>query len=187
VTKSRIDNAGELLDRLRKKVKTALSQEGKNHDQKDGMDLSLCILDSESNILQFAGAYNPLIIVRKINKEVEAIHSEKLKQYIKEDLLMMEVKADRQPIAIHTLEKDFTNREIQLQSGDSIYMFSDGYADQIGGDNGKKFLSKNFRELLFSIQEKNMEDQKLILDKTFDDWIKGYDQIDDVLVLGIKV
>ena len=84
-------------------------------------------------------------------------------------------------------EKDFTTREIQLKEGDSIYLFSDGFADQIGGPKAKKFLSKNFKRFLLEIQEMSMQDQNRQLNETLERWRKGYEQVDDILVMGIKI
>ena len=91
------------------------------------------------------------------------------------------------PIAIYERMDKFTNHKIQLQKGDQIYLFSDGFADQFGGQKNKKFKYKPFKELLLSNAGKSMQEQKEILEKTFDEWIQGYEQVDDVTVLGIKI
>ena len=157
-----------LLNELRSNIKRALSQVGKEHEAKDGMDISLSVIDNDSNTLFFAGAYNPLYLIR--NKE------------------LIEYKGDKMPVGVHINEKDsFTLREIQIQKNDCIYMFSDGYVDQFGGNSNRKFMAKNFKELLLKISEKEMPEQKTILDDTIDQWIGPFDQLDDILVMGIRL
>ncbi|MFH1320240.1 MAG: tetratricopeptide repeat protein [Bacteroidota bacterium] len=145
---------------------------------KDGMDIALCVLDlipkrdtvlnRGTHTLQFSGAMNPLYLIR--NNE------------------LTEIKGDRMPIGIHHLTiEPFTNNEKQLQKGDTIYIFSDGYADQFGGDKGKKYRYKPFKQLLVSIQDKSMEEQKAILDRTFEEWKGDLEQIDDVCMVGIRI
>ena len=168
VTKSRFDTAGEILNRLRKKIKKILHQTGKDRETKDGMDMAICIIDTESKQLQYAGAFNPLYIYR--NKE------------------LIEFKGDRMPVGVYVLEKtEFTNHEIELQPGDTVYMFSDGYSDQIGGKNGKKYMAMNLKELLREHSDKPMKDQKEIFEKTLSDWSTGYEQVDDILLMGFRV
>jgi serine phosphatase RsbU (regulator of sigma subunit) len=99
----------------------------------------------------------------------------------------MEIKADRMPIGIGLKEKPFTNTEIQLQTDDLLYLFSDGYADQFGGEKGKKFLLGNFKELLLLISDKPMSEQKEILIEILSKWQKNLDQVNDILITGIKI
>jgi serine phosphatase RsbU (regulator of sigma subunit) len=137
---------------------------------KDGMDIALCAINFEKMELQFAGANNPLYIVRH-------------KQFI-------EVKPDKMAIGADTEgagDKVFTNHIIKLEKGDSIYLFTDGYADQFGGPNGKKFKYKKFQELLIEIQDNNMEEQKHILNYHHEQWRGKLEQVDDILVIGIRV
>lgn len=185
VGRSRLDSAGEFLDRLRQKVKTTLSQEGKEMEQKDGMDMGLAILDKESNEMQYAGAFNPIYIVRKASsskdKELESFKS------LEEDgRVLYEVKGDRQPISIYLQESNFKTNYIKLKKDDTLYMFSDGYADQIGGPNEKKFMIKTFKKLLLGIQNQSMLEQKKILDSTLEEWKQEVKQVDDILVFGIR-
>lgn len=167
VSKSRFDTADEILNRLRDKVKKALKQKGEIGENKDGMDMSFCIINLKTNELEFAGAYNPLYIIR--NKE------------------LINIKANRMPIAVYYKEQPFTLHKHQLEKGDCLYMFSDGYADQFGGENGRKFMSKRFQKLLIDNSSLPMAEQHDNLLLTFEDWKKGYDQMDDVIVLGIRV
>ena len=100
---------------------------------------------------------------------------------------LYEVKPDKMPIAIYERMDKFTNHKIQLQEGDQLYLFSDGFADQFGGEKGKKFKYKPFKQLLLQNAGKPMPEQKAILEKTFDEWVRGYEQVDDVTVVGVKI
>ena len=155
-------------------------------DQKDGMDMTIVIIHRESHELQFAGAYNPLYIIRKKESEPE----EKLDRYATMDNLefqLFELKADKQPVGTHWEETDFTNHTIQLQNQDAIYIFSDGMIDQFGGEKHKKFKSLNFKKLLLSVQEESMEKQKQLIENTFETWRGDCEQIDDVCVIGVRI
>ncbi len=160
--------ANSILNELRNNVKKSLHQTGKEDEAKDGMDIALCVIDPENLTLQYSGAYNPLYLIR--NEE------------------LITFKADRMPIGIHIIEKEsFTNHEINVQKGDIIYIFTDGYVDQFGGPNASKFRKAPFKEMLVSIKDKEMQEQKRILDSEFEKWKGERDQIDDVLVMGIKI
>jgi len=183
VTRRSLDSAAQILNRLRAKVKKSLHQEGKEGEQKDGMDIALLIIDNETHELQYAGAYNPLYIIRP--KTGINILDDNIDYDSRFELIHL--KADRQPIGIHLAEKEFTNHKFQLESGDSLYSFSDGYVDQFGGETGEKFKTRRFKELLMSVQGKSMIEQKQVLEQAFVKWKRDLAQIDDVLVMGIKV
>jgi len=100
---------------------------------------------------------------------------------------VIKLKADRQPIGIYLREKDFTNHSFQLKKGDTLYSLSDGYVDQFGGDTGGKFKSVRFQQMLLSFQDKSMEEQNHILGRTFNKWKRDIDQVDDVLVIGMRI
>jgi len=160
--------ANSILNQLRDYVKESLHQTGKEDEAKDGMDIALCIIDPDKQKLQYSGAYNPLYLIR--------------------DDDFISLKADRMPIGIHIIEKgSFTNHEIDIKKGDIIYIFTDGYIDQFGGPNSRKFKLIPFKEMLISIKDKSMSEQKEILDTEFAKWKGDHDQIDDVLVMGIKI
>jgi len=185
VNRSRFDSAGEFLNRMRKKVKDTLKQEGLELEQKDGMDMALVIIDNDSLDLQFAGAFNPLYLIR--NKELADDPSICDLASIKSDpYCLLEIKGDRQPIAVFTKEQDFCTHNLKLFKGDTIYLFSDGFMDQMGGPKGKKFMAKKFRNLLLEIQDESLDQQKNILDYTIEDWKGDNNQLDDILVLGIR-
>ncbi len=162
----------ELINQLRDKIKLSLRQTGKNKEPSDGMDLGFCCIDMETKILDFAGANNSLYIIRNNNNEHQLI----------------EYKGDKMPIGIYIHEDcSFKKHTIQLKSGDSLYLFSDGYIDQFGGESGRKFLSKNFKQLLIDIQGQTMQDQKISLDSTLKQWMGTNNQVDDILVMGIRI
>jgi serine phosphatase RsbU (regulator of sigma subunit) len=167
VIKTRKLKANLILEQLRTLVKTTLSQSYEG-ETKDGMDIALCILNHKTNELQYSGAFNPLYLIRDNN--------------------LLEVKADRMPIGIyHDSEPNFTNNIIQLQKLDCLYIFSDGYVDQFGGNIGKKLLTKTLKEILLKIHREPMARQKDILHETLQRWKGDYKQVDDILMMGIRI
>lgn len=165
--------ANEILNLLRKQIKLALHQDGVRDTVSDGMDIALCIINLEQKTMQFSGANHPLYIIRKNKETAEA------------ELIV--IKPDKMPIAIYLKEKPFTNNNIDLQTGDVLYMFSDGYKDQFGGIKNTKFLSKRFKKLLLEISNLPVSEQKQILYKTFKDWTGDQPQVDDVLIIGMRI
>jgi phosphoserine phosphatase RsbU/P len=161
--------ADQVLNDLRKKVIQLLNQQGNIGEASNGMDLVLCIYDETASSLQFAGANNPLYIMRK-GETLEII------------------KGDRMPIGFFfEHNKPFTNIEIPISKSDTIYLFTDGYADQFGGVLGKKFRYTQFRELLVDASAiESMDQQYELIKNTMDKWIDGYEQIDDMLIFGIR-
>lgn len=165
-------NANVILDYLNEGVVDTLREKGSTIGKskvKDGMDLALCVIDFKNMKLEFAGANNPLCIIR--NKEI------------------IQIKGDRQPIGGSFDEElpKFTNHEFDLQKGDVLYTFSDGYPDQFGGHDGRKFMVKKFRELLLEIHQNPIEDQEQILDDILEKWRGKEEQVDDILVMGVKI
>ena len=157
ISNEKIVSASEILERLRTYVKSTLDQKGKKDEARDGMDIAVCLIDWDTNKLQYAGAYNPLLRFR--NGE------------------LLEVKADKMPIGIHLKEDlPFTNNELELEKGDTFYIYSDGYVSQFGGEIGRKFMSKAFKTLLEEIHHKPMKEQGEILDKVIVEWQGSYDQ-----------
>lgn len=159
-------NAAGVLNQLREHVMKSLHQTGSMGEQKDGMDISLCIIDLEENTLDYAGALNPLYLVRNNN--------------------LIEYKPDRMPIGISPEERSFTNNSISLEKDDMLYLFSDGFPDQFGGNEGNKFKYKAFRELLTQVSSMPAGEQRQVIEQTFTDWRGNMAQIDDVLVLGVR-
>ncbi len=183
VRKKEVIRANRVLDQLRASVVESLKQKGMEGEQKDGMDISICALNTETNELQFAGANNPLYLVRNNNARVPE-YKRKLEY---NGSLLYEIEGDKMPIAIHERMDRFTNHRIETEKGDAVYLFSDGYADQFGGDKNKKFKYKPFKRLLLEASDKPMNEQKEIIDKTFEDWKGDNEQVDDVCVMGVKI
>lgn len=164
----------DILNKLRRKIISALEHGGTgNIEQKDGMDVALCVWHKSNNILEYAGANNPAWIIRPI-KDTRA-HE------------IIELKANRMPVGYHYEAKDFTSVKFQLEKHDAIYVFTDGFVDQFGGPDGKKYKTKKFKEMLLSIQHLSMKDQALMINKEFNDWRGNNEQIDDLCLVGIKV
>ncbi len=157
----------EILNKLHTAVITALKQS--QNDTHDGMDIALCSFDFKNKEVTFAGANRPLWILRNNERIVIA--------------------PDKMPIGGLQIEnrQPYASNTIAVQKNDFVYLFTDGYADQFGGEHNKKLMTKNFNEMLISIEDKTMDEQKSFLKSYFDTWKGSNEQVDDVLVLGIKV
>lgn len=160
---------------------------------KDGMDIALCILDTDTNICRFSGANNPLYLIPGPSpKEKGARHFPEALSF---EEGLGEVKGDKMPVSIYDNMDEFKSHEIQLEPGDRLYLFSDGFADQFGGPDDKKFKYKPFKRLIVESCSENMEKQGKLIEDTYNDWISGinpktksaYEQIDDVTLVGIKI
>ena len=162
-------SSAQILDQLSEKIIKSLNQKRSDSESKDGMDISILYFDKEKSSVEFAGAQNPLFIVR--------------------NEVLLEYNPDMFPIGISEIDKitPFTNTKIDLQKGDALYIFSDGFHDQFGGKQGRKFMKKQLREVFLSMKDKKMSEQENILETTFTNWKGNLDQVDDVLVIGIKV
>ncbi|MBN2669758.1 MAG: SpoIIE family protein phosphatase [Bacteroidales bacterium] len=185
VTKEYITQPALILKKLRKEIIKTLDQKGIAGEQKDGMDMSLISVDHQHKRIQFAGANNPLYIVSNSDISQQIIDAKPLNE--DGEINLFEIKADKMPIAIYEKMDPFTNHELQLQSGDILYMFSDGFADQFGGPKGKKFMYKTFKKILLENSQLSMIEQKEKLHKAFTEWRGEEEQIDDVVVIGIKL
>ncbi len=164
------DDPGSILDALNKGIsKTLHNNAMEGSATKDGMDLALCCYDAKTKELQYAGAYNPLYLIR--------------------DGEVNQLKADKFAIGgyYEDASKKYTNHVIQLQEKDYIYVFSDGYADQFGGPKGKKFMYKRFRDYLLTLNGKSMNAQRDFLNNTIEHWKGPLEQIDDILVIGMHI
>lgn len=161
-------NAGQMLDEMNNIAGKTINQNSEEGAVRDGMDMTLCIYDPVTRMVDMAGANNPLYLYR--NGE--------LKEY----------KADKLPIGfVEGKARQFTNHSIQLEVGDTIYMFSDGYADQFGGPKGKKFMVGQFRTFLTQIHTLPLAEQYRTLDATIEQWRGNLEQVDDILVMGFRV
>lgn len=175
VQKEYITDAAVILRKLRKEIIKALKQKGIEGEQKDGMDMALVSINKETKLTHYAGAHNSLLLVK--NPHISTSDSASI----------LEFKADKMPIAIYDLMDNFTTHEIFLNEGDMLYMYSDGFVDQFGGKNRKKFLSKNFRQMISEISIKSMTEQKELLNITIESWKGDNEQTDDITVLGLKI
>ncbi|CAN5227374.1 hypothetical protein BH09BAC5_BH09BAC5_01370 [soil metagenome] len=174
VNEKGVTTPGDILNQLRELIINALKQTGAEGENQDGMDIALLSFDTINNIVEFAGANNPLWIIRK-NEETKSS-------------VLEEVKGDKQPIGIYSgPAKLFTNHAIKIHKGDILYIATDGYADQMGGVSGKKFRYKNFKELLVSMVDFPMAKQEAKLTQIILEWKGINDQTDDILVVGIRV
>ncbi len=177
-----------ILNQLNKGISETLRQDVDSVSIKDGMDISLCCFNPETKQLDFAGAYNPLYIITKNNLKV--IDGEQLTPSMIDEngLMLYEIKANRFPIGNYTEEsKDFSKHSFNLHKGDIVYLFSDGFADQFGGEKGKKFRYKQFKQLLLSVNAEPMDKQKEIIQTTFNNWKGDLEQIDDVIIIGSRL
>ncbi|OFX85672.1 MAG: hypothetical protein A2X00_12710 [Bacteroidetes bacterium GWE2_32_14] len=158
----------EILNRLRKKIVKTLVSSNKIDEAKDAIDISLIVIDRENMKLEYAGAYNHLYFIR--------------------DHMLEIIRADKMPVGISAKAMDpFTNHEIDIRIGDQFYMFTDGFVDQFGGPQKKKFRIGNLRELLLDVHEKPIDEQKQIIFETFINWRGTQQQVDDILLIGIRI
>ena len=169
VTVKKARSAGRILDELNQGVITTLNENTSDTSVKDGMDMALCVLDMKNKKADFAGANNPLVLIR--------------------DNAIIRYRGDRFPIGAFdgNQPQSFANNEIELREGDCLYLFSDGYADQFGGLDGKKFMYRRFEELLLEIHNLSPNEQKETLNKRLLKWKGSNEQVDDILVIGIKI
>lgn len=186
VTDSDVNEAGEVLNRLRMEIKKSLKQEGRSLEQKDGMDLALYVLEKDKMELQYSGAYNPLYLIRSGEKPDNA-GTQDYRTVERNDHTLLEIRANWQPIGIFDEEQPFTTHFVKLTKDDVIYTFSDGFIDQKGGPENKKFMSKAFKELLLDIHCLPMPEQQRVLDRTIEKWKGGNEQTDDILVIGVRI
>jgi sigma-B regulation protein RsbU (phosphoserine phosphatase) len=156
-----------ILDHIRNSIINSLNPEGSTEEAKDGMDCVLCCFDFKKNTLDYAAANNSFYLIRNGT--------------------ITEYAADKMPVGKHSTMNPFTLRNVELQKNDIVYTFTDGLADQFGGPKGKKFKYKQLEEILLKIHTMPMDDQKRYVDQSFESWKGQLEQIDDVLLIGIRV
>ncbi|MEN9443115.1 MAG: Phosphoserine phosphatase RsbP [Bacteroidota bacterium] len=166
IRNSEIQTAAQILETLRTLVKSTLKQSGQTKENTQGMDIALCIMHTDTNTLHYAGANIPLYIVRQGQ--------------------LLEYRPTKNPISYYIKEKNFTNNIIQLQSQDRIYISTDGFFDQFGGDYQSKFLSKHFKEIIVQFADVPFHEQNTLLQTTLDTWKGLNPQNDDITVLGME-
>lgn len=167
INEKKITEPGLILDALHEQMIATLNQ--RNTDSTDGMDVSICSFESNTKLLKYAGANRPLWIIRKGE--------------------LMIFNPNKFPVGGLQInhEENFQSHEIQMEENDAFYIFTDGYADQFGGENGKKLMTKKFKEILLSIQHLDMKEQKKYLGNHLEKWKGEHEQVDDVLVIGVRV
>jgi tetratricopeptide (TPR) repeat protein len=175
-----------ILERLRFRIIRALSQSTSDDSTKDGMDISLLRFNVKTKEGEWAGAYNPLWVVRA-NDKPSFKTSGRLVERKGETHTLYEVKADKFPIGIMENMGEFSNHKVKFLEDDSVYIFSDGFADQFGGIRGKKYRTGKFKDTLLQIENVEIDNRGIALEKELQDWKKDLDQVDDVCVFGIKI
>ncbi|MCB0401911.1 MAG: tetratricopeptide repeat protein [Flavobacteriales bacterium] len=196
----RLQEPAGILDKTRELVKETFLRDGEDEKMiKDGMDIALCAINFKTQTLKYAGANNPLWIIRPtVNCHPEPSRGDfmddskntELEDYLSQttdNYLLYEIKPDKQPVGKHHQETPFTGHEVILLPGDRIYTFSDGFPDQFGGPKGKKYMYKRFKETLLEVADLPMSQQALKLDELFDNWRGQIEQIDDVCILGVMI
>ena len=182
VREKNITDPGEILNQLREMIINDLTQSG-DGIQKDGLDIALLSIDKKNNKLEYAGAYNSLYIRTSEEHIKSADYDFKFAAF---ENKMIEVKADRMPIGMSDrLDQTFKTKTIDIHKGDAFFISSDGYIDQFGGSDGKKFMSKRFKQTLLKLPQSDNEESINILEQTYQNWRGEYEQIDDVLVIGL--
>jgi serine phosphatase RsbU (regulator of sigma subunit) len=168
MNETNLTEPAQIMNMLREKLIVALRQQGHDTESKDGMDMVMCCIDREKNVVMFAGANNPL--------------------YHFSEGTFTEFKGDKVPIGVHGTDlRNFTNKELAYRKGDMIYLITDGFPDQFGGPSGKKYLYTRFKQFLADINGKHTKEQMETIQKQFADWKGSSDQVDDVLVIGIRL
>jgi serine phosphatase RsbU (regulator of sigma subunit) len=185
VIENKITDAAQILNTLRTNLLKTLQQKGgQSNITRDGMDIALCVWDKSTNTIEFAGANNPMYLMRnKVSSTISTnddikVHGDNLVEFL----------PDKQPIGYfeNKTNEPFHSQRVQLQKGDIVYISTDGYIDQFGGEKGKKFTRRQFRDTLSSLTGKGLEEQKNILDKTIESWKGSTEQTDDICLMGIK-
>ncbi|KAB2867301.1 MAG: SpoIIE family protein phosphatase [Bacteroidales bacterium] len=165
----KLDRPVDILEALNRGVTTTFKEKDEDNAVKDGMDIALCCVDYTTMKLEFAGAYNPALIIR--NGE------------------LIQLKGDKCPIGAFSRRAatGYTHQEMDVQKGDMVYVFSDGYTDQFGGEDNRKFLMSNFKKLLVDVHQYPIKEQKDKMEEVLFDWMKYESQLDDILVIGIRI
>ncbi len=188
VQKEYITHPGVILRRMRKEIINAMGQKGISGEQRDGMDMALISFNPQERKLAFAGAYNSLYLVREKSNEGPVIEDVKLEPNFEDgNFYLYEIPADKMPVAHYDRMDKFRNHEMNMEKGDTIYMFTDGYADQFGGKKGKKFMYKPFKKLLLKNSQRPLKEQGEILANTLDRWMGEIAQVDDICVIGLRL
>ncbi|MFZ5552413.1 MAG: tetratricopeptide repeat protein [Bacteroidota bacterium] len=188
VAENKITDPAQVLNKLREKIITAFGSSGSNQPHRDGMDISVCVWNKKTNLLEYAGANNGVWIVRKIDKLASSESSEtqllKLSQLSK----LIELKPDKMPVGVHDHQHiSFTTKTHQLEKGDLVINYSDGYADQFGGAKGKKYKYSRLHQFFTDQYNEKPKTINEKLENEFSQWKGNFEQLDDVCITGIKI
>ena len=168
IIENKIEDTGLILDNARASIIKSLHQKDISSESRDGMDMALCKYNPKNKTVEYSGANNPLI---HISGEI-----------------INKIKGDSQPIGIYSGKlKSFKKNKVKVKEGDMLYLFSDGFHDQFGGEKGKKYMSGKFYKFLLSISKENTEKQSKLIENEFERWKGAFEQIDDVCVMGVRV
>lgn len=187
VIEAKVYNPSEILNSLRSKIIKALEQKGSDNERKDGMDICLCCLEKNSNKLTVAGANNPLLFITKNAEKAKSFNDSKM--IVLNERYLVTISGDKMPVGKYVNDNvPFTQQEINIEEGDLCYSFTDGFPDQFGGADGKKFMIKRFKQLLIENAHLPMIEQTALLDTTIINWIKNgnAEQIDDICIVAVK-
>ena len=193
IDKEDAPRADFILTELRLQITESLKQSGGDDEAKDGMDMGLLVIDYAKKRIEFSGAYNPCFKVRKLTEEEALKFTGKSEEMPDGSMtngkyLLETIYASKMPIGISSrMNEQFVFEEWKLEEGVTYYMSSDGYIDQFGGTHGRKFMKKNFKRLILDIQDHTMDAQRDLLEKNLIEWMGPSPQIDDILVLGIRL
>ncbi len=186
VREMNLTEPGEILDKVREMVVETF--ESSEHDVKDGMDIALCRLNLKTKELVYSGAHNPLYVVsRQSTVDIQESEESGNRIITHNGFILNEYKADKMPIGKHRTMKAFNQHNMKLNAGDTLYISSDGYADQFGGPKGRKFMYKPFKQLLLELQNNSLPEQAETLLAKFDEWKGEMEQVDDVCVIGVRI
>ena len=191
VIKDEVIHPEEILNKVRIMIIESLKQKGLMGEQKDGMDISICIYNKETSELEFSGANNPLYIIR--NKDNESILCDK--QLEQEDYILYEIRGDRMPISIYDKMDPFKRNTINLLKNDRLYLFSDGICDQFGGPNNRRFMNNCLKAALMETLTPEIKDQKIQIENRIDEWQAfinpktghPFKQVDDICLMGLRI
>ena len=168
----------KILNKTRELVIQTFTQSGQ--DVKDGMDISMCVKEKSTGKIFFAGANNPVWIIREGSPKSPEVPNQ-------DGFWLDEVKGNKQPVGVHYNQQDFTSQELELKQGETIYLFTDGFADQFGGEKGKKLKYKNLKKIFLELAKTRLTDQKVELQSIFENWKGSFEQLDDICIIGVKV
>lgn len=186
VQKEYVTHPGVVLRRMRKEIIKALGQKGEAGEQRDGMDISLIEISPGEKRVQFAGAFNSLYLVRESHLKAPGIKDLKIFEGEKDNgYTLYEIPGDKMPVAFYDRMDKFTTREFTFEKGDLLYMYSDGYPDQFGGERGKKFKYIPFKRMILANAHLPLDEQNQIYSTTLDEWMGSNEQIDDICLIGV--